>query len=216
LLSLAAILAARDGRWLDAGIAGALLTATRGNALLILVPLVGVGLMVKGRQLEVDRAERGGRSSRWWLLLVPLGLAAYATYLHVRFGDALAFAHAMAAWNRTLAAPWVGIQDALAAPRPYGTLLIGSAAVGVLLCALAWFVRLRVSYQLYAAALVTLYLCTNILHSLPRYLSVVFPFYIAVAVASLRSEAIFIFALGASASFMALCLALYVGGYLMV
>jgi hypothetical protein len=122
----------------------------------------------------------------------------------------------MAAWGRTIAWPWEGISGALGPPYPYGRLLVGSAAVGVLLVVLGFLVRLRTSYQLYAAAMLVLYLSTSILHSLPRYLSVIFPFYIAVSVASIRSEAVFIFALAASAAFMAFCLALFVSGYLMM
>jgi hypothetical protein len=216
LLSLVAILAARDGRWLAAGISGALITATRGNALLILVPLLWEAVIEHRRGRDRDALLISVARSRWWLLLVPLGLVGYATYLHFRFDDALAFAHAMAAWGRTLAWPWDGIAGALGPPYPYGRLLIGSAVVGLLLVGLGFLVRLRTSYQLYAAALLALYLSTSILHSLPRYLSVIFPFYIAVAVASIRSEAIFLFALVASAGFMAFCLALYVGGYLMM
>jgi Gpi18-like mannosyltransferase len=216
LLSLVAILAARDGLWLNAGIAGALITATRGNAVLILVPLLWDAVVEQRRERPNDTPGERMPQSRWWLLLVPLGLVGYATYLHFRFGDALAFAHAMAAWNRTIAWPWEAIIGALGPPYPYGRLLIGSAVIGLLLVVLGFLVRLRTSYQLYAGALVALYLSTSILHSLPRYLSVIFPFYIAVAVASIRSEAVFIYALGASASMMAFCLALYVGGYLMM
>lgn len=216
LLSLVAILAARDGRWLAAGSAGALITATRGNALLIVVPLLWEAVIEHRRGGVQSAAAHGIARSRWWLLMVPLGLVSYATYLHFRFGDALAFAHAMAAWNRTLAWPWVGISGALDPPYPYGRLLIGSAVVGLLLVLLGFLVRLRTSYQLYAAAMFTLFISTSILHSLPRYLSVIFPFYIAVAVASIRSEAVFLFTLVASAGFMAFCIALFVSGYMMI
>jgi Gpi18-like mannosyltransferase len=216
LLSLVAIMAARDGRWLAAGIAGALITATRGNALLIAVPLLWEAVIAHRRGSDCDAAATRMARSRWWLLMVPLGLVGYATYLHFRFGDALAFAHAMAAWGRTMAWPWEGIAGAAGPPYPYGRLLIGSAVVGLLLVVLGFLVRLRTSYLLYATAMLVLYLSTSILHSLPRYLSVIFPFYIAVAVASIRSEAVFIFALVASAGFMAFCLALFVSGYLMM
>jgi hypothetical protein len=193
-----------------------LITATRGNALLILVPLLWEAVIEHRRPPNLDAAAKTVARSRWWLLMVPLGLVGYATYLHFRFGDALAFANAMTAWGRTIAWPWDGIAGAAGPPYPYGRLLIGSAVVGLLLLVLGFLVRLRTSYQLYAAAMLALYLSTSILHSLPRYLSVIFPFYIAVAVASIRSEAVFLFALVASASVMAFCLALFVSGYLMM
>lgn len=214
-LSLAAFLAARQRNWLAAGCAGGLLTATRGNALVILLPLVWEAVL----ESQTPRDAQGAavnRNSRWWLMLVPAGLVGYAGYLHFQFGDALAFARALTAWDRAIAFPWTGIQDALGYPIGYGRLLIGFALAGVLLCFLGLWMRLRASYQLYAAVTCLLYLSSSILHSLPRYLSVIFPFYIALAVASRRSESIYAVSLATSALLLALCLTLFVCGYLMI
>jgi hypothetical protein len=97
----------------------------------------------------------------------------------------------------------------------YGRFLIATACLAPLLCLLAFWTRLRLSYQIYAAAFVVGCLCTTLLDSLPRYLSVIFPFYIALAAAGERREAFFLISFAASAALMALCLALFVCGYRM-
>lgn len=97
LLSIATLFAARERRWLAAGIFGALLTASRGNALLILLPITWEAFVLRDR---ASKAAVRTNSSRGWLLFIPAGLLAYAAYLHFQVGDALAFAHAMKAWDR--------------------------------------------------------------------------------------------------------------------
>jgi hypothetical protein len=71
------------------------------------------------------------------------------------------------------------------------------------------------SYQLYAVAILLLCLCTTIWESVPRYFSTVFPFYISVAAATIRSEGLYLVTIAASTGLMAICLALYVCGYFM-
>jgi hypothetical protein len=77
--------AARDQRWLAAGLLGGLAGATRPMGVL-LGPAYAWG---------VGRAWQGGRPPRWadvlGLALVPAGLASYMGYLALRFGDPLAF-----------------------------------------------------------------------------------------------------------------------------
>ncbi len=215
LLSIATLFAARERRWLAVGIFGALLTASRGNALLILLPVCWEAFVQPTRTNRGSDGTTENARSRAWLLLIPAGLLAYAAYLHFRVGDALAFAHAMRAWDRGLAWPWTGFL-ALEAPSGYRVFLFGSAISGLLLCLLVVWTRLRTSYQIYTAAMFIFLLCTTILHSLPRYLSVIFPFYIAIAVGSRRMEGLYSLVLAGSAALMAICLALFVSGYLMI
>lgn len=210
VLSLAALLCARQQRWAGAALSGALATATRGNALVLLLPLIWEACIVSGKDPSSNLTR-----SRWCLLMVPVGLLAYGTYLHVRFGDALAFAHTQAAFHRELAAPWEGLEIASRYPSPYGAFFIGTVTVALVLCGLAYRGRLRPSYQLYAVSMLLLCLSTTLWESLPRYLSVVFPFYVALAAGTIRSEASYTFVLAASTGMMAICLALFAGGYFM-
>ena len=50
-----------------------------------------------------------------WLLLAPLGIAAYAAWLGLAEGDALRFLDVQEAWSRHLAVPLAGAWDGLVA-----------------------------------------------------------------------------------------------------
>jgi hypothetical protein len=216
LLSVSALLAARHRQWAVAGLAGALLTATRANGLIILAPLLWEAFGESRRSPGLEQTGAGLLRSRWWLLIVPSGFVAFATYLHFKFGDALAFAHAQAIWLRGLATPWWAIRNALRGHPPgYGALFVGAALSGVVLFLVTCRVRLRTSYLLYAGLMLLIILSDTILESLPRYLSVLFPLHIGLAAATARSESLYLAALVASTGLMALCLALYACGYWM-
>jgi hypothetical protein len=124
LLSVACFAAARRGRWLTAGIAGLLATMTRSSGLVLLVPLAvlwyeqwrGAGLRLPLGAPPAKPARRPATVSLAWLLLVPVGLLLYMTYLWWAFGDPLLFGAVQGSWGRAFAAPWVALRDgALAA-----------------------------------------------------------------------------------------------------
>jgi hypothetical protein len=216
LLSIAALLAARHRRWALAGLAGALLTGTRINGLIILVPLLWEAFGESRRSSDSEIGAAGILRSRWWLMIVPLGFVTTATYFYFRFGDALAFAHAQATWLRRLGPPWSALWNTWQGHPPgYGAWFVGAAAAGAILFLVAWRVRLPKSYLLYAGVMVLALLSQTILESLPRYLSVIFPLHIGLAAATARSEGLYLAALVTSTGLMALCLVLFAGGYWM-
>jgi hypothetical protein len=49
----------------------------------------------------------------WPVALIPLGILAYMAYLQIAWGDPLLFREAEKAWQRSFAAPWVGIVDGI-------------------------------------------------------------------------------------------------------
>jgi hypothetical protein len=216
LLSIAALLAARHRRWALAGLAGALLTATRINGLIILVPLLWEAFGESRRGSDSEIVAGGILRSRWWLIIVPIGFVTTATYFYFRFGDALAFAHAQATWLRRFGPPWWALWNTWQGHPPgYGAWFVGAAAAGVILFLVAWRVRLRKSYLLYAGVMVVVLLSQTILEALPRYLSVIFPLYIGLAAATARSEGLYLAALITSTGLMAVCLVLFACGYWM-
>jgi len=213
IFSLGAILFARKRLWLAAGICGAFLTATRANAILILIPLLWEAFAHTSEIKESSGNRRNIATSRWWLLLVPLGLVTYSVYLFSHFGDSLAFLRAQAAFYRGSANIFDAFTTAARYPVPYGTFFIASAVLSVAVCALGFVQRLRMSYLLYSVTMLALCLSTSIWESLPRYLSVIFPFYITLG--SIRSEGSRALLLSASTAIMVLCSILFVCGYFM-
>jgi len=112
-LCVGSLYAARRDRWAVASLLGGLAAATRVNGVGLLVPLV---LMY----LYGPRGARGiGAGTRWWqpryrltgsalwLLLVPVGLAAYLGYLWIANGAPLApFQVQQQYWRHELTAPF--------------------------------------------------------------------------------------------------------------
>ncbi len=205
LFSVATVYFARKRLWLWSGLSGALLTATRANGILILVPLIWEAFAA-GETNEKTQ-------SKLWLCLVPLGVASFAFYLYLQFGRPFAFLTAQAAFHREAANPLEGLITAAHYPLPYSPLLIGSAIAAIALLVLGFVAKIRPSYQLYAFVMLALFLSTSIWESLPRYLSAIFPLYIIPA--TLRSQAVYLSILILSAGVMAFCLSLFAAGYFM-
>jgi hypothetical protein len=203
LVSVGAFYAARTGRWAVAGACGAAAAATRSAGILLLVPLVVLYLQSHGRTLRRDAA---------WLLLVPLGLAAYAGYLQLATGEGLAFLDVQDAWFRHFAGPlggaWDGFVAAVDGARqllsgqsehvyftksggdPFrvawlNLMLFGFLVFAVVACVGA-FRRLPKAYGLYAASALVLPLSFPVgpqpLMSLPRFLAVLFPLFMWLAI----------------------------------
>lgn len=213
-LSLLAFYGARQGRWALAGAAGALLTATRSNGIVIL-PALAWEAWLQHREVR-----EGGTPSRLrsvtWLALVPLGLISYMTYLHFHVGDAFAFLKAQAAWGRILTVPgkslWVAYQGN---PRAYASFFVGTVIISLVILIFGFRHGVRRSMLIYTILMLLLILSTSLLDGMPRYVSVLFPLYIALALATERSEGAFTAAIAITTAFMALTTALFVCGYWM-
>lgn len=123
-LSVGCILRARRGKWLTAGLLGAVAAASRNSGVMLAVP---VFLLF----LYGPRADRPHPTSRWarrgfggwrvvlprhrlspgilWVALIPAGLAAYVGYLALTTHNGLAPFHAESVWFRHFAGPFGGI-----------------------------------------------------------------------------------------------------------
>jgi hypothetical protein len=99
-LSLGAIYSARRGRWLLAGLLGALAAVTRIEGVVLLVPLLMIAVWRRPTEIESAAGElrAGGLRDRLqlppvsvvWLALVPLALLAFLGYLALKYGHGLA------------------------------------------------------------------------------------------------------------------------------
>jgi len=202
-LSVGAVYAARRERWAWAGTLGALAATTRSAGVLLLVPLALIYLW--GVDRPGLRARRPLRADVLWLGLVPLGLVAYCAFLGVQGLDPLAPFHAQEVWFRSFAGPFVGVWDgAVAAVQGARQLLSGAREPVFFTPAggdpfvvarhnielFAWLVlgavavagalrRLPAAYNAYLLAALALPLSYPVgpqpLMSLPRFLAVLFP-----------------------------------------
>jgi hypothetical protein len=201
LLAVGVFYAARTSHWAWAGVCAGLASATRSAGLLLLIPLALIWWSSRPRRAR-DAA---------WLLLAPLGIAAYAAWLGLMEGDALRFLDVQEAWSRELAVPLAGAWDGLVAAVD-GVRQLGSgsrtpvyfevaagdpfriAAINVMLFATLVFAviasvgvvrRLPKPYGVWVAASLVLPLSFPVtpqpLMSLPRFVSVLFPIFMWLA-----------------------------------
>ena len=201
LLAVGAFYAARTGRWAWAGAAAAGAAATRSAGVLLLLPLAMLWWTTLPR--------KPGNAA--WLLLAPLGLAAYAAFLGLAEGDAWRFLDVQDAGSRELTVPRAGAWDGLgaaadgarqllsgqtevvyfdeAAGDPYriaaiNLMLFGSLVFALLAC-VGCLRRLPKAYGVWVAASLVLPLTFPVkpqpLMSLPRFLAVLFPIFMWLA-----------------------------------
>jgi hypothetical protein len=202
LLAVGAFYAARTGRWAWAGACAGLASGTRSAGLLLVLPLALIWWSSRPRRVR-DAA---------WLLLAPVGIAAYAAWLGLAEGDALRFLDVQEAWSRDFAVPLTGAWDGFvaavdgvrqfasgsrtpvyfeqAAGDPFRIAAINIMLFATLVFAVAAcvgvFRRLPRAYGLWVAASLVLPLTFPVtpqpLMSLPRFVSVLFPVFMWLAV----------------------------------
>lgn len=201
-----AIYAAHRQRWLVAGLALAAASATRTIGLMAVAPVGLMYLQQKGWSLKKLRPD---------VLFIGLGLCGlggYMLFLHLQFGDAMAFTRAFDAkgwsahlnWEKTkevltisVRAPW---KDYLVGNFPLEDMLaVTSVFVATILTVFGWR-RLGVPNLVWT--LLVLYIYWNAWISGARYLSVHFPLFLLVAEWTLAYPNVYRFLLFAGGSLM--------------
>jgi len=213
LATVACVYFARRGQWPAAAVAGFCAALTRNTGFLVVLPMALFYLQARGWRLRRIDARLA------WLALVPAGLVVWMLYLRGRFGQALAFSRAEIHWHRHLTAPWTtvgrGVQagwsglgavvrQGAASPTitgrghlqipialPNALALLALIAAAAVLAASAR--RLRLPYVVYgvAALAAPLFYPTvrQPLYSMPRFVLVIFPVFIGLAILTRRVTA---------------------------
>lgn len=184
LATVGALLACRDGHWVAAGTLGGAAALSRPVGVLITLPLL----------VEAFQEWRAGRipdsRSAWrpalGLVLPVAALLGWMGYLWVRLDDPLAFLHAQDGWNREVGTPWdtliwfFGGRFTLATGH-HSLTDLAFTVVGVVGLVLAWR-WLRPSYVVWFGAMLLVPLMTGSLVSMPRFVLVMFPLYLVLAI----------------------------------
>jgi hypothetical protein len=213
LLSIGALLAARQGRWLGSGLCGALMTATRPPGILIAAPLLAEHL-IQWRE-QRDNPRRLLHPRVLWLALIPVGLGLYFFLCYLSRGDWLAPLHAQDVWKKTLAWPWQTFLWSKHFSPAHIPLYQSIVAAAIALTAAGFFLRIRASYLVYSVGAILFYLAWGTLDALPRYLSVLFPIYVALALISTRWRWSYEPLLAFSIALLAYCTVLFANAYQM-
>jgi len=214
LLSIGALLATRHQKWLVAALCGGCLTATRAPGLIIGAPLL--------TEYALQWRERGAairqflQAKLFWLALVPAGLAIHLFYLYLKRGDFFLPFHAQASgWKKNLTWPWQTFFQPENFPPSHIPLYQAIVGFALVLTVAGFFFKLRPTYLVYAVAAMLFYLAWGSLEGLPRYVSVLFPLYLVLALSSLRWSWLYESLLAFSIGLLALCTILFANAYQM-
>jgi mannosyltransferase PIG-V len=214
LLSIAALLAARQDKWLLASVWGGCLSATRAPGLIIAAPLLA--------EYALQWRERGDairqfvRAKLFWLALIPCGLALYLFYHYLARGDFFLPMHAQAGvWGKTLSWPWQAFFQPDNFPASHIPLYQAIVGFALVLAILGFFLKLRPTYLVYIVVALLFYLIWGSLEGLPRYVSILFPLHLVMALASIRWSWLYEPLLGFSIGLLALCTILFANAYQM-
>jgi hypothetical protein len=186
LLCVVSFYAFRRGHWVTGALAGALVTCTRVNGILIMPALV----VLLYQAWRHDRRQfRQGLAA---LAFVPAGLVAYALFNYSQSGSFFEFAGSISRWDYTPGgAPWAPFTGLLTnIPTFYSylaeddgayDLLNGVAALAALVAVPLVWRRFGAPYALFMLLNLMLPLSTGQLVGLGRYTAVLFPMYLWLA-----------------------------------
>jgi hypothetical protein len=196
LVTVGAFYAMRRERPLEAALFGLAAGLARPNGFWIAAPLLWLGL-----EWTKSKEKDGGTAVRWAAIAVGLcplvGAALYSGYLHVAFGDALAWIRGQAAWGLPLVHQ-TAFRAATSSPEPVqlaaaaASPLLSSATEAVevvvttanlvaFLFAIATFIPVSRRLGLAYGMLIPLYLgppfVAHLVTSMGRFSSVIFPMF---------------------------------------
>jgi len=160
LLAVGGFYAARTDRWAWAGACAGLASATRSAGLLLTLPLALTWWGSRPRRAR-DVA---------WLALAPAGIAAYAAWLGLVESDAMRFLDVQEAWSRELTVPLAGAWDGfVAAVDGVRQLASGSRSPVYFEVAAGDPFRIAViNVMLFATLVFAVIACAGVLRRLPR------------------------------------------------
>jgi hypothetical protein len=188
LLSVGAFYAMRRGRLMWAAIAGLLLGATRPNGFWLAAPLAWIALAGRTGDGANDDRERPWLSI-FVACLPVVGVLIFSSYLHMKFGDALAWIHGQAAWGVPLllraGAPDPGKLPGEAAIKPI-EVVVWAGNIAAFVAAVAAIrpisQRCGVAYGLWIAINIFPPVAAHVFLSIGRFTAVLFPLFFWMAI----------------------------------
>jgi len=161
----------------------------------------------------------------WAIILSPLGLVFYSLYSYIATGDPLIFFHSYTTWGKSFSlfgpikSIVSGVSNLIRGPQTYFdspyvyfiTIIEIVSLIFVITILVKSYKKIKTSYWLYLLINTYFFLAGGILQSLPRYLLVMFPIYIYLAL-NLKSKTLIIY-LGLSMLLLTMLSSLFLRGY---
>ncbi len=179
MLSVSGFLAAKRGAWWLAGVCAGLASATHYRGA-FMFPALLIFYWQSNRTFKP-------RANVCWLLLAPTGLLIFMGYLYSITGNALAFADAQAVWKVRWGFFIQPLFTFIISPFELSAgwnfrMLNFAAAATALVCGFAWIRRREWAWAFYTFVSVITPLSTVTLEGHTRYMAVVFPLFIMLAI----------------------------------
>lgn len=184
LLTVLSFYFARKGRWREASLVGALSSATRVFGILLFP-----ALLLEAWQRKVSFRKMA------WLFLIPVGLISYMIYQYVNFGNPLAFYNLQKVVGEqhqpgiTLLPQvyyrYMKMLLTVDIHNPIYQTIVLELIVGIIFLLLpiyGYFKKIRLSYLVYAMSGFLLTTVQGSFSSLPRYVIVLFPSFLALSI----------------------------------
>jgi Gpi18-like mannosyltransferase len=213
-LAVSSFYYAREKAWLIASLLGFLAALTKSLGVFLVIPLLFEYFDVTHGHLRIEISKV--KKDFLYLLLVPAGLFTYMAYLYFTFGNPFVFSHASDAWHRKFVLLTTTLQTVKHHQPFYKYIFMGSILIALALLVFIIYRKLRISYLVYCGLFMFFYLSSNLLDSLPRYLSVLFPLYIGLALLSRKNDNWSCLITVFSIMFLTLFTILFTNGYWMV
>ncbi|MFA9440987.1 hypothetical protein ACDA63_15225 [Uliginosibacterium sp. sgz301328] len=182
---VAGVLLLQDGRFLMAGLAGAVASATRNSGFLFGFIYLAYAWHAWGGWRGMKALSPLNLRIVLGFLLVPVGLELYALFLHSLMGDALAFSHVQRAWGRVFSNPVTALWSGLAAPGYLVRIRVVMVLIALFGAWKAWRWGKR-GEAIFCALSILLPASTGSLDSLQRYVATSLAFVFVLAWIAMR------------------------------
>ena len=192
-LSVAAFANMRKGRWLTAGFAGGLASLTRLEGLLLVIPFAIEAYF--GRDVPHRALDRRARRSAMicGATMIVAGFATFMLFSGLLSGDPLYFLHVQSHWRRHTAWPWTSFLRSahlIVTSRDSATVAVQATEFAFFAFAVAVAIasrrRLPLSLNAYTIASLLVPLFTGSLMSGQRFVIVLFPLFVRLAMLGSR------------------------------
>ncbi len=211
--AIGALYYARAGRWWIAGAFAFGAALTRAVGVVLIVPLA----WEFARQAWERKAKLEARLIRSALpcLLPAVGAACYVGLMKILFGSYMLYFEAQQHWGRRLTFVWdfLAKSDFFLRSPYYQAWFAGAIALAFAQMLIGVALRVRDTYLVLCIGLCVVYFSARLVESVPRYLSVVFPFYLIAAIMLRGRPRLQVAWYAFSAGAQVVALVMFVNGY---
>ena len=216
-LVIASFYYARKEKWLVASLFGFFVSLTKILGVFIFIPIIFeyfYRIYIENNKFDFNKI----KINILYLLLIPLGLVIHMVYLFFKFGDTLAFLHTQKeGWEVHFVSIFTTLSKTLYSMLGkslfYGFLFLGFLIFTLIIIIYLIYIKVRITYIIYCILFFFLFLSANVLESLHRYILVLFPLYLGLALITHKSKFWDNFFTLFSVMFLTLFTILFTNGY---